>query len=233
MHLGHIGCGWRQAEIGRGRRLRHGAAQLPAHHGKRLAGLALLPRLADADDGDEAGSMRGFRLGAHLRVLLPMILTALRMADDHVRGAEVGEHFRRDVARVGARLLGVAILAADGHVGADRHVGKGRDQCGGWADEQVDLGPQPGRVALLDIPQHRGRALQPVHFPVAGNQRTRPINAHFALPSAARDLPEPAKRDNAGRAQSAFCDCLGLSRGPGFGYPPTSRHKVDRPCFGE
>ncbi len=74
---------------------------------ERYAGLALAGRLADADDGGEAGSVRRFGLGAYSAVLLPMIGPALGMADDDGRSPSVGNHLGGKRLRCGLRTRAV------------------------------------------------------------------------------------------------------------------------------
>jgi len=52
----------------------------------------LLLGLADADNGGQAGTKGGSGLGVYERVGLAVIGAALRMTDDHGRGARVGKH---------------------------------------------------------------------------------------------------------------------------------------------
>ena len=158
--------------------------ELLADHVEGLAGLALLPGLADADDGDQAGAMGGHGLGADVRVRLAVVLPALGMADEHVGRAGIGQHLGRDVAGEGAGFLGVAILAADGDPGADGAC-RAKARSGSRAGRRPDR-PWPcsaGRVARPGSPSRTfAEALQAVHLPVARHQRARPIDAHSGTP---------------------------------------------------
>ena len=64
------------------RAVRQRALELGAADIERLAGIALLAGLADADDRDEPGPPDRLGLGAHQRVALAMIGAPLGMADD-------------------------------------------------------------------------------------------------------------------------------------------------------
>ena len=94
-----------------------------------LTGVALLKRLADADDGREASRNRGPRAQVDRLVRLAEVLATLAVADDDVLGARVEQHPRRDLARVRAGLLPMAVLGAD----ADMRSG-GRRDCGRHVD---------------------------------------------------------------------------------------------------
>ena len=97
-----------------------------------LAGVSLLKRLADAYDGRETGGNRGPGTQIDRLVRLAEILTALAVADDDILRARVEKHSGRDLARVGAGLLPVAVLRADADMSASgsrdcgRHVNRGR-----------------------------------------------------------------------------------------------------------
>jgi hypothetical protein len=84
------------------------------------------------------------RLGAHVRILLAVVLAALGMADDHISRARIGQHLGGQVPGERARFLGVAILPADGHPRAHRQGGAEAHQGGGRADRELDLGLRAG-----------------------------------------------------------------------------------------
>ena len=69
-----------------------------------------------------------------------------------------------------ARCIRVAILGADRNALAARLVGKAGNQRCRRADQQVRLAGEPGRARQHGLEFGHG-GLQPVHFPVAGNQR--------------------------------------------------------------
>ena len=79
-----------------------------------LARLALRERLADADDRRELVRERGLGLVGDELVALGVQRAALGVADDHVAAAELGQHRRRHLAGVGARLVRRAVLRAPG-----------------------------------------------------------------------------------------------------------------------
>ena len=108
-----------------------------------LPGLALGERLADADDRRQAvAPAPPAAFSATSSSLSPWHCAPLRVADDDVAAAELGEHRRRDLAGVGARVVARAVLRApgdrrspcsDGHLlqvrrrHADRHLGGAAD----------------------------------------------------------------------------------------------------------
>ena len=129
-------------------------------------------RLADADDGDEPGAPRGFRLGAHDGVGLAVVGAALGMADDDMRGAGVLQHLGRDVAGMRAAFLGVAVLAA----GLDRRAATGsrRPASSSVAGTQISASVSASRPLMKPWPigaQLVERGAGAVHLPVAGDQR--------------------------------------------------------------
>jgi hypothetical protein len=63
---------------------------------------------------------------------------ALGMPDEHVTGKAVGNHLGRDIARIGAALLVVAVLCANRKRGAVGNCGGDIDQGRGRTDERVD-----------------------------------------------------------------------------------------------
>src|ERR1700712_4938830 len=67
--------------------MRHRFFELAADDRQRLAGLALRLRLADADDGYEAGTQHRLRLPPHDIIAFAVIGAALGMADNNVGGA--------------------------------------------------------------------------------------------------------------------------------------------------
>ena len=112
--FGHIGDGRGQAgadgpdglvgdhQIGGVGAVRDRALHLPSDNVQRLAALTFRFRLADAHDGDQPGAEGRDRLGLHHNVDLGMVGPTFGVADDDVGQTEILEHFRRNVARVGA-----------------------------------------------------------------------------------------------------------------------------------
>ena len=116
---------------------RQRAEKLAAVDLEGLPGVALVQRLADADDGDEAGGDGSFRLRLDDRVSLAMIGAALGVADDDVRAAEVLQHGSACVAGMRTLHLHVAVLAANGNARTGDGIQNQRDQGEGRADQYV------------------------------------------------------------------------------------------------
>jgi hypothetical protein len=134
-----------------------------------LAGIAFGTRLADTDDGKEAGTPRRKRFASHHGIGLAVIASALGMADDDGSGAGIFEHFGGNIARIGAGRFGVAVLAADGDARTARQRRKARYQRGRRAYDKVGVGQAAD--ASHDGLKLAGRGHKPVHFPIACNQR--------------------------------------------------------------
>lgn len=161
-------------QVGRRRAVRYRAGKLSPDDVKRPAGLALRLGLADTDDGGEARPPRGAGLGANVRVGLLVINAPLRVPDNDGGRTGIGDHFCRNVARIGSARLGMAILSGDGHRGTARGRRKAREQRRRRGNEQVRR--RNLRRAGQDGAQLGERMGKPVHFPVAGHQR--PPRAH-------------------------------------------------------
>ena len=101
-------------EIGRRGAIRQRTRELPAAHIQRLAGIALLLGLADADDCQKRRPPGRFRLLPDQRVGLAMVGTPFRMPDDDGAGAGIRQYFRREIAGMGTRSFGMTILGPDG-----------------------------------------------------------------------------------------------------------------------
>ena len=89
---------------------------LAVEHGQRPVRVALLERLADADDGREVGRRGRRELAVHPLVGVAEQAPPLRVADDDVAGAGVLDHRGADLAREGAVALEVAVLRRDADV---------------------------------------------------------------------------------------------------------------------
>ena len=124
-----------------------------AHDRAGLAGIALGARLADTDDGKEAGAPRRKRLGAHHGIGFAVVVAAFGMADDDGTGAGIFEHFGGNIAGIGAGRFGMAVLAADGDARALRQRRKARHQRGWRAYYKVGIGQAAG--AGDDLPRAR------------------------------------------------------------------------------
>ena len=98
---------------------------LDAQHGLRVAGVALLLRLADAGDDAEARLERRLRASRDARVGLAEVLPPLRVADDRAVDAELEQHRRRDLAGVRALGLPVHVLRVRREAGLDARVQRG------------------------------------------------------------------------------------------------------------
>ena len=98
-----------------------------------------------------------------------MIGTALGMADDDAGCAGILQHFGGEIAGMRAGRIWVTILRADRDGPAPRLLGKARDQRGRRADQQVGLAGERAGARKHGLEFGHG-GLQPVHFPVAGDQ---------------------------------------------------------------
>ena len=168
-------------QIGRRGAVRQRSRELAATNIERLAVIALLPGLADADDGNKTGAPAGLRLQPHQRVTLTMIGAALRMADDDRGGAGIRQHFGREVAGMGARDLGMAILGTDRQrFGSACSIGEAGDQGRRRANQEIGLGSD-ARGAGTHRVEFGDGGLEAVHFPVAGNHRPDGVG-HMTFP---------------------------------------------------
>src|SRR5205085_11438615 len=100
--------------------------------------LALLLRLADAGDHEQAGLERGQRPPRHRLVALAEVLAALGVADDRAVDAELEQHSGGDLAGVGALVRPVDVLRGDRDLGVRQRRDRGPER-GEWrADGHVD-----------------------------------------------------------------------------------------------
>ena len=152
--------------IGGGRGIGYRTGKLGRDHVERLAAVALGLGLADADHRDQPGTVGGPGLGGDLRIGLSMVGAALGMAEDDMARARIAQHGGADIAGMGAGILRVAILPADGDLA--RMGDSRRDQRGGRADQHVAaIVARGNRVKLC---QCGGQA---VHLPVSGGEFLR------------------------------------------------------------
>ena len=184
VHLGHIGRGRRQAGadgphglIGddRGRRPWRLRASSPPPAPARWQASCRALRWSMVSP-TQTMATRPARCAASalartIGVRLAVVGAALGMADDDGRRAGVAQHLGRDVARVGAARLGVAILAADG----DRRPRHGRCQPLHQRRRRRDQHVAAGCGSLASSPASfvasASDAASAVHLPVAGHQR--------------------------------------------------------------
>ena len=145
----------------------HGHAQLP-----------LLQALAHTHNGVEAGVDGGVNLLVHGEVGLVVVLAALRVADDHVLGPGLFDHLGGDLAGVGAVVLIVAGLSADGDVAVLEQAHGGGDVHRGDAQDHIaPLAPGHDGLELLGESLHLGQGV--VHFPVASDNSLTITTVHW------------------------------------------------------
>ncbi len=145
-----------------------------------VACLAPLELLTDADDRRQLMPECGGRFGGHERVVLVVVGAPLRVADDDVRAAQLGQQGAADVAGVGAGLVRRQVLCAVGQaqlVPVDQglhaaQVGERRQH------RDVDLVEVLVRQRERDLLYQCDRLeVVEVHLPVAGDQR---LTGHVA-----------------------------------------------------
>ena len=118
-------------------------------------------------------------LASTIGIALAMVGAAFGMACDHISRAAILQLLGGNIAGMGARGFGVAILAADGDF-SGRRLDRRADQGRGRADQHFRL-PRLGARGGGDGGDFRQRGFHPVHFPVSGGERTN--RAHQKLPS--------------------------------------------------
>ncbi len=154
---------------------------MPSDHFDLALGLALLARLADADDRGQARLDGRLRLGAHRFVGLVVMGAAFGMADDHILAARVLQHRGGDVARKSPARLGVAILRAEPDRAPGEFCRRGNEQSRGRTDQKFGR----ARRALFRPATHQNdlleRGEEAIHLPVSGHEG----------PHARRHLKEP------------------------------------------
>src|SRR4051794_9441180 len=117
---------------------------------------------------------RRLHLGVDQRVVLVVVLTALRVPGEHVRAAELAEHQRRHLAGVGTLLVRRDVLRAVREV---EPVGVHQRLHAAKVGERRQHGDVGGRVVgLLEAERQLlgvrdGLEVGEVHLPVAGDQR--------------------------------------------------------------
>jgi hypothetical protein len=136
----------------------------------RVAALALLLGLADAEDDLEPRGQRGRDLLGQRLVGLAEQLAPLGVPEDDAVDVELDEHARGDLPRVGALLGPVHVLRVDLDAGAARGVDHRRERRVGHAERDVHAvgGAHPGQQPL---DERLGLVDRLVHLPVAGDER--------------------------------------------------------------
>lgn len=149
----------------RARTLRQRTLKLREDHGDGIARLALLAGFADADDGSSSCPYRspGFRTDRF--VAFAMIGAAFRMADDNGACTAVHQHLRRNIPRMRAFFMVMAILCSD-HDGAAIRCHRLDERCR-RTDHQIDAIAKIGPVSRLHQVEFGKSNTQPVHLPVA------------------------------------------------------------------
>ena len=99
-----------------------------------------------------------------------MVRAPFGMADDHGGGPEISQHLGRDVAGMGSRRLGMAILSSDRDARSQRDDGRAHHQRRRRTNQEVgptpDIADPGGHLAKL-----RKRRPDAVHLPVPRDQR--------------------------------------------------------------
>mmetsp|Transcript_80217 Transcript_80217/g.211445 ORF Transcript_80217/g.211445 Transcript_80217/m.211445 type:complete len:396 (+) Transcript_80217:145-1332(+) len=137
----------------------------------RLAGLALLQQLANAEDHGDAGLLALLDLRRGDRIGLPELRPALGVADEGPLDRHVLEVLRVPLAGEGAHAGGANVLRADGHAQSlEVRLDRG-DVQGRGADHHIDLAVvegllPPGAEKRLGVGELGGVAL-----PVAADDR--------------------------------------------------------------
>src|SRR5205807_1406172 len=142
---------------------------LTIEDGERLVALALVERLADADDRNELGAERGGDLAVHELVGLVEISAPLGMADDHVFGPRLLEHRRADFAGERALALPMQILRGNRDVRVAGGLGHRMKSSERRGHHDLDVGDVLHEAAqLLDEDHRLLNGLE--HLPVAGDE---------------------------------------------------------------
>src|SRR5712664_2887755 len=102
------------------------AAELPAENLFRKAGIAVLLRFSEANNGCEATIQRNQGLLGNIVVPLAKKLASLGVADDDVAAAGFGKHGGGNFAGEGALLAPRNVLTGDGGARAFRGFDRGR-----------------------------------------------------------------------------------------------------------
>ena len=163
---------------GSAKAIRQAFRHLFGHHFLGPAQKPVILGLAHADHRDQAGGQGGLGLRADTVAGFPIRHAAFGMAQNHISRPGILQHGGRDIPGMGALGGLMAILPAERHrPGADRR--QRGDQRGGGADQQ--LGLQPRRSSSNGAGQSHAIRGQPMHFPIAGDQRAH-TGGHAGVP---------------------------------------------------
>src|SRR5262249_32790288 len=136
----------------------------------------------DADNRYQASAPRRLGLGTHHRICLAMIRAPLRVADDHVASTRVAQHLRRNITRVGATRLRVAVLSAYQHTAPFHRFRHGHDEGSRRTNQYLTVAPGRLPDPIRDtLGESQTVGSEAVHFPVAGDQRTAGTGHEFLL----------------------------------------------------
>ena len=143
------------------------AGKLAAEHGFGLAGIALHPRFADAQDHLQFRGAASHGFGAHVGIGLAIVTPPLAVANDDEARAQISQHRGRHAAGMGAFRVAVAILAADLHR-AGRNDHRAINEREGRRDP--DARTSLGRAAASHGGDLGDILAQAIHLPVADDQ---------------------------------------------------------------
>mmetsp|Transcript_28638 Transcript_28638/g.91721 ORF Transcript_28638/g.91721 Transcript_28638/m.91721 type:complete len:312 (+) Transcript_28638:246-1181(+) len=150
---------------------RQSLGELRGANVERLAGLALLLELADAEDGLEPARQDLEHLLVHVRVRVAEDRPPLRVAGQHIVGADALDHRGRDRAREGARVLPVAVLRAEADLAASQRLLDRNQERGRHAHRHVDAG-RLVRLCRDGLRERHSLVEVRVHLPVARHERS-------------------------------------------------------------
>mmetsp|Transcript_79291 Transcript_79291/g.256326 ORF Transcript_79291/g.256326 Transcript_79291/m.256326 type:complete len:397 (-) Transcript_79291:80-1270(-) len=138
----------------------------------RLAGLALLQQLANAEDHGDAGLLALLDLRRGDRIGLPELRPALGVADEGPLDARVLELSGADFAREGSFGRGRNVLRSDLDGGFPQELRDEVDMRRNGANDNLDLVAVGDRPARQGCTQSLGRFHTAVRLPVATDERT-------------------------------------------------------------
>src|SRR5688572_1029641 len=142
---------------------------LTIEYAERLAALALIERLADADDGREARRECGDRFSIDHRVGLAEQCAALGVSDDHILGAGLADHRRADLSGECALALPVGVLRRNHDVAVAGRLRSGVQRGERRREHDLDVGDVLHQAAELFDVLH-GLVDRLVHLPVSRDE---------------------------------------------------------------